>query len=200
MTTRPCVRCHNDLPERLRQSAKYCSVQCRQAMSRNAWKARSPEVLRELERKRNERRKRTGARRNNKQQIYARTCVLCERAFTSPFIAARFCSHACANRNAARIKAARYGSLPPDEDVEVPVEVTYVYERKCLLCGRAQQDPEWLTRDRARLLQLVGLPPCFACRGAVFLEEVEAGHIGSPVLVTGGHLANAVAKWGAGVR
>jgi hypothetical protein len=139
-------------------------------------------------------------------------CVVCLMGLecVSNVTTATYCSHKCRDQayreraKARGLKAAprteehkalrRVGDSPLDPD-ESPLvwdgvttyaeERTYLFVRVCMLCGRQQQDIERLTKERARMLTLVGLPRCFvaACRGNVFIDEVEITGIGSPRLV-----------------
>ncbi len=184
--TRQCAQCTNPIPPDLRPNTRFCSARCRNQVAQRRWRANNLDHVRARERAY-----------EHKRKMYVLLCPECGKEFASPHRSQVFCSKMCARHNrvhrrteerrAARVVIARppkrivdNGTLPPDEILIEDRRALFDY--RCLMCDRRQQDSVLMTKDRARLIAISGtIPPCFACRGMVYLDEIDLRGQGSPI-------------------
>lgn len=172
-TVRLCAspRCDKQIEEDKRPNAKFCSMRCRQYVACLKWRKNNVERRRLIDAAYD-----AGTRKENggkKRKIHTLTCVGCRDPFNTRHAEQQFCSHKCSAENYHRTRQRNdEGDLPPD--VIVIEEKRFLFDVRCLMCSRRQQDAVSLTKERARAISVVGIKArCFACNGSVFLEEID---------------------------
>ncbi len=183
--TRQCAHCPKPIPPELRPSTRFCSTKCRNQVAQQRWRTKNLDRARAKERAR----ERTRANRDY-HKLYTIVCSGCGTSYETRHQAQKFCTQLCGRHHRNQPPSTtppvlRHprpprvdGTLPPDEIVIE--DRRNLFDYRCLMCDRRQQDSVLLTKERARLIAVSGLlPRCFACNGMVYLDEVDLRGTGS---------------------